>query len=99
MSRGERVRGVGPVGRYFDAFRMVGGNGLKVATEVGLMATNAGKVAPGQEIIAIGGTAGGADTAIGMKAAFSGNIFIKDLAKRPEVREILAMPKTRKWGW
>lgn len=83
----------------FDAFRMVGGNGLKVAIEVGLMATNAGKVAPGQEIIAVGGTAGGADTAIVMKTAFSRNIFAKDPAKRPEVREILAMPKTRKWWW
>ncbi|MCR4405178.1 MAG: hypothetical protein NUW06_07915 [Candidatus Acetothermia bacterium] len=70
-----------------DAFRMVGGNGLKVAIEVGLMATNAGKDAPGEEIIAAGGTGGGADTAIVMKAAFSCVIFSKEPEKRPEVRE------------
>jgi hypothetical protein len=34
----------------FDAFRMVGGNGLKVAIEVGLMAANAGKVKPEKEL-------------------------------------------------
>lgn len=83
----------------FDAFRMVGGNGLKVAIEVALMATNVGKVKPGDEVISIGGTARGADMAIVMKAAYSCDIFAKDLAKRPEVREILAMPRTRKWWW
>jgi hypothetical protein len=83
----------------FDAFRMVGGNGLKVAIEVGLMATNAGKVKAGEEIISVGGTGGGADTAIVLKAAFSCDIFPKDPEKRPEVREILAMPRVKKWWW
>ena len=81
----------------FDAFRMVGGNGLKVAIEVGLMATNAGKVKAGEEIISVGGTGGGADTAIVLKAAFSCDIFSKVPEKRPEVREILAMPRVKKW--
>ncbi len=83
----------------FDAFRMVGGNGLKVAVEVGLMATNAGKVEAGEDVIAVGGTESGADTAIVLKAAFSQRIFFKDPSERPEVREILAMPRVKKWWW
>jgi hypothetical protein len=80
---------------------MVGGNGLKVAIEVGLMATNAGKVKAGEDITAVGGTGGGADTAIVLKAAFSANIFSKEPSERPEVREILAlaMPRVKKWWW
>jgi len=83
----------------FDAFRMVGGNGLKVAIEVGLMATNAGKVKAGEDVIAVGGTESGADTAVVLKTAFSQDIFAKDPSKRPEVREILAMPRVKKWWW
>jgi hypothetical protein len=84
---------------FFDAFRIVGGNGLKVAIEVGLMATDGGVVQPGERLIAVGGTSEGADTAIVMKAAFSQDIMAKDPAKRPEVYEILAMPTTKKWWW
>jgi hypothetical protein len=83
----------------FDAFRLVGGNGLKVAIEVGLMATNAGKLPPGEEVIAVGGTGRGADVAIVLKTAFSCDIFARDPEKRPEVREILAMPRTKRWWW
>jgi hypothetical protein len=81
----------------FDAFRLVGGNGLKVAIEVGLMATNAGKLPPGEEVIAVGGTGRGADVAIVLKTAFSCDIFAREPEKRPEVREILAMPRTKRW--
>lgn len=83
----------------FDAFRMEGGNGLKVAIEVGLMATNAGKIKAGEDIIAVGGTERGADTAIVLKAAFSQNILSKEPSERLEVREILAMPRVKKWWW
>jgi len=84
---------------FFDAFRIVGGNGLKVAIEVGLMAADGGIVEPGEWLITVGGTEKGADTAIVMKAAFSQNLLAKDPAKRPEVYEILAMPTTKKWWW
>ncbi|MFQ6033784.1 MAG: hypothetical protein ACE5KR_02855, partial [Candidatus Bipolaricaulia bacterium] len=67
--------------------------------EVGLMATNARKIPPGEEIIAVGGTGRGADVAIVMKAAFSSDIFAKEPEKRPEVREILAMPRAKRWWW
>lgn len=83
----------------FDAFRLVGGNGLKVAIEVGLMATDGGVIRAGERIISVGGTERGADTAIVMKAAFSQNLLAKDPKERPEVLEILAMPLAKKWWW
>jgi hypothetical protein len=83
----------------FDAFRMVGGNGLKVAIEVALMATNGGAIPPGQEVIAVAGTGNGLDTAIVMKTAYSIDIFSSDPTDRPEVREILAMPREKRWYW
>ncbi|HEX9115667.1 MAG TPA: hypothetical protein VGA61_06330 [Anaerolineae bacterium] len=83
----------------FDAFRMVGGNGLKVAIEVALMATNAGAVPPGQEVIAVAGTGNGLDTAVVMKTAYSIDIFSNDPSERPDVREILAMPREKRWSW
>ena len=61
--------------------------GMKVAVEVALMAADAGLVENAEEIIAIGGTNDGADTAIVMKAAYTTNFF--DL----KVREVLAMPR------
>jgi len=44
------------------------GDGLKVAAEVSCMAVDAGLVAPGTEIVAIGGSGSGADTAIIIRA-------------------------------
>ncbi len=83
----------------FDAFRMVGGNGLKVAIEAALMATNSGRLQPGRDVIALAGTRDGLDTAIVVKSAYSINIFSKDAGERPEVREILAMPRVKEWYW
>jgi hypothetical protein len=61
--------------------------GMKVAVEVALMAADAGLVEEGEEIIAVGGTDVGADTAVVIKAAFTTNFF--DL----KVREVIAMPR------
>jgi uncharacterized protein len=83
----------------FDAFRMVGGNGLKVAIEVALMATNAGVIQPGQEVISVAGTGNGLDTAVVVKTAYSIDIFSTDPSERPEIREILAMPREKRWYW
>ncbi len=83
----------------FDAFRMVGGNGLKVAIEVALMATNGGVIQPGQEVIAVAGTGNGLDTAVVVKSAYSIDIFSTDPSERPEIREILAMPRETRWYW
>lgn len=64
--------------------------GLKVCVEISIMAADAGLIPTDQEIVAIGGTSKGADTAIVVKAAHMHNYF--DL----EIREIVAMPRQRK---
>ncbi|MBM4037161.1 MAG: hypothetical protein FJ290_01490 [Planctomycetes bacterium] len=69
--------------------RRFGGDGIKVAVEVAVMAADAGLVPTDQEIIAVGGTGGGADSAIVLKAAHMNNFF--DL----EIREIIAKPRQR----
>jgi hypothetical protein len=65
------------------------GEGIKVAVEIAVMAADAGLVPTDQEIIAVGGTGGGADSAIVLKAAHMNNFF--DL----EIREIIAKPRQR----
>jgi hypothetical protein len=83
----------------FDAFRLIGGQGLKVAMEVGMMATDGGKIRPGMVIVCVGGTGTGADCAVVMKAGFSVDILSRDPERRPHLREILAMPLEKKWRW
>jgi len=83
----------------FDAFRLIGGQGLKVAMEVGMMAADAGKIKPGTVILCVGGTGTGADCAIVMRGGFSVDILSRDPERRPQVREILAMPLEKKWRW
>ena len=60
---------------------------MKVCVEVALMAADGGYVANAEEIIAIGGTGEGADTAVVLKVAYTTNFF--DL----KIREVLAMPR------
>jgi hypothetical protein len=69
--------------------RRFGGDGIKVAVEVAVMAADAGLVPTDREIIAVGGSGGGADAAIVLKAAHMNNFF--DL----EIREIIAKPRQR----
>jgi hypothetical protein len=72
--------------------RQFGGDGLKVAVEVAVMAADAGLIPTDRETIAVGGTRGGADCAIVLKAAHMNNFF--DL----EIREIIAKPRQRSQG-
>lgn len=62
--------------------------GMKVAVEVALMAADAGLLDMRREIIAVGGTGEGADTAIVVKPAYT-----RDFRKL-EIREIIAKPRT-----
>ncbi len=68
------------------------GQGLKVAVEVVLMAVAGGFLAPYQDVIAVGGTGRGADTAIVVRATFPNHVLSKDPAKRLQIREILCKP-------
>jgi hypothetical protein len=61
--------------------------GMKVAVEVAVMAADAGLIPDKEDIIAIGGTGVGADTAIVLRPAYSTDFF--DL----KVREVIAMPR------
>lgn len=68
-----------------NALRLFG-QGTKVAIEITLMAADAGLINEGEDIVAIGGTNSGADTALLIKAATSFNLF--DL----KVRKIICKP-------
>jgi hypothetical protein len=61
--------------------------GMKVAVECLLMAADAGLLDAGQEVIAIGGTGSGADTAIVCKPAYPRTFH------KLEIREVLAKPR------
>ena len=63
------------------------GDGAKVAIEITLMAADAGLVRTDEEVIAIGGTATGADTALVIKPANTHDLF------NLRVKEIICKPR------
>jgi hypothetical protein len=63
------------------------GQGTKVAVEIALMAADAGLVRTGEDVISIGGTGKGADTALVLRPATSSHFF--DL----RVREVICKPE------
>lgn len=77
--------GTYPVLLIADTLRLLG-QGTKVAVEVAVMAADAGALT-GKDIISIGGSGGGADTALVLKPAHQNNFF--DL----RVREIICKPR------
>ncbi len=81
--------GITPVELIASTLRLFGGHGIKVAIEVSIMAADAGLIPTDENIISIGGTNTGIDTAIVIKPAHMNNFF--DL----EIKEILAKPIKR----
>ncbi|NOX45331.1 MAG: hypothetical protein GXO72_06340 [Caldiserica bacterium] len=67
------------------------GPGTKIAIEAALMATDAGALAEGEEVVTLGGTYKGLDTALVVRTAWSGRFFTAF-----EVLEIVAKPR-RTW--
>jgi len=65
------------------------GDGTKVAVEVAMMAADAGLIPVDRDVIAIGGTGTGADTALVVQPANSTRFF--DIT----IMEIIAKPRTR----
>jgi hypothetical protein len=64
------------------------GQGVKVTCEVACMAVDAGLIKTGEEAIAIGGTGGGADTAVVLKPSNTHAFFdlrIKEIACKPRL--------------
>jgi len=73
------------------------GQGMKVAVEVALTAVSCGYVTPYEDVIGVGGSGKGADTAIVLRATYPASLFDKDPAKRLEIKEVIAMPTSKKW--
>jgi len=71
------------------------GQGMKVAVEVAMIAVACGYIEPFQDVIAIGGSGRGADTAVLLRATFPTLIFAKDDNKRLIIKEIIAMPRNK----
>lgn len=69
-----KLGGYGPVEIMAHTLRMFG-QGTKVCVEVAVMAADAGLIPSGSPIIAVGGTGGGEDTAVVLRAATANKIL------------------------
>jgi hypothetical protein len=78
--------GINPVEIIANALRMLG-QGVKVCTEVSVMALDAGLIPYGESVIAVGGTGRGADTAVIIKPAHAKDIL------NSRIQEIICKPK------
>ena len=89
-------------GESADLFWMtlicVGGHGLRTAVEIVFMAVEGGAVKVGERVIAVAGTARGADSAIVMKATRFEDAVGERPLSRMKIEEILAMPKETEWS-
>lgn len=82
----QKHSGIYPVLLIADTLRLFG-QGTKVAVEIAVMAADAGALT-GKDIISVGGTGRGADTALVLKPAHQNNFF--DL----RIREVICKPRT-----
>jgi len=73
------------------------GQGFKVAVEVILIAADKDLGKPYVDVIGIGGTGTGADTAIVARSTRTNEAFGGDRQRKLEIREIIAMPLAKKW--
>jgi hypothetical protein len=89
ISRSPRLGGSSRTEAIAEALRRIVAIGLKVAVECVLIAADQGVVGVDEEVIAVGGTATGADTVCVIRPAHTASFF--DL----QVREIVAMPRVR----
>ena len=89
LSRSPKVGGGSRTDAIAEALRRVVAVGLKVAVECVLIAADQGAIGIHDEVIAVGGTASGADTVCVIRPAHTANFF--DV----QVREIVAMPRVR----
>jgi hypothetical protein len=81
----EKLFGPGPA-QWVASFLRAFCQGVKVCVEIRLMAGNAGLVSEGEEVVVVAGTGRGADTALVMTGATSGNL------KAMHISRILCKP-------
>lgn len=72
---------------FIDYTLEVFSSGTKIAIEVALIATDAGVLQPGEQVVVLGGTNKGLDTALVVKTSFTTGFF-----KEFKVLEIIAKP-------
>jgi hypothetical protein len=89
ISRSPKIGGGSRTEAIAEALRRTVAIGLKVGVECVLIATDQGVLSPTEEVIAVGGTATGADTVCVIRPSHTASFF--DL----QVREIVAMPRNR----
>ncbi|MDN7023964.1 hypothetical protein FGU65_03485 [Methanoculleus sp. FWC-SCC1] len=89
ISRSPKLGGSSRTEVIAETLRRTVAVGLKVAVECVLIAADQGKVRVDEEVIAVGGTASGADTVCVIRPSHTASFF--DL----QVREIVAMPRNR----
>jgi hypothetical protein len=73
------------------------GQGFKVAVEVILIAADKRLIELCRDVIGVGGSGRGADTAIVARSTTTNEIFSEDSSKKLEVSELIAMPLKKKW--
>ena len=89
----KKLGGASRVEAISESLRALFGQGLKVCVEITVMAADNGAIPCGDlEIVAIGGTGTGADTACVVRPAHANSFF--DF----EIREILAIPRVKRKG-
>lgn len=82
----KKYGGVHPVEIIADTLRMLG-QGTKVCAEIAIMALDAGLIPCGEDIIAVGGTARGADTAVIIRPAHANHVL------DTKIKEIICKPR------
>lgn len=81
-----KFSGISRVETIAEALRSLLGHGLKVCVEIAIMAADAGAI-PIEDVIAVGGTGSGSDTAVVIRPAHMNNFF------DARIREIIVMPR------
>lgn len=89
LSRSPKVGGGSRTEAIAESLRRIVAVGLKVSVECVLIAADSGEISINEEVIAVGGTATGADTVCVIRPSHTSSFF--DL----QVREIVAMPRVR----
>ena len=77
--------GLLPLNIVADTLRMFS-HGMKVCLEVSVMAAEAGFITPDEEVVAVGGSGNGADTAVVLKPAYAAGMF------ETKFKAVLCMP-------
>lgn len=87
----KKIGGSSRVETISESLRSLFGQGMKVAVEITVIAADNGAIpcGPDAEIVAIGGTEWGSDTAVVVRPAHSNGFF------NLRVKEILAIPRKR----